>query len=475
MNLAIWDIESSSASTSWGSIIEVGGILVDPNFKELDRFNFRCRLPEGEIPQAMALIVNKTSVDLLTKGNLSHYQMLSQLEAKFKKWSPAIFLGWSNIGFDDEMIRNEFFRGIRYPYITNATPNKRHDGLNIARGAHAVDESVLKTEINAKGNAVMKLESLARMNGFESSGAHSALFDAELTVKVLGLIKKNQPQTWGTFLRTANKVDTEVIIKKEKIFTLAEYHFGKNYRYVVSPLHPKHCIHPIYQWGQAVDLKVDPIPLLNMSVSELKGAIKKLKFLKTIRSNKAPIILEASYGMQVEPYSKLDPDLIKERARLVNSNEKFSQNILTALRENAEEKAQFDSQEDILAEETIYKKFTPQKDTALFPKWHAATWKDKLILLDKFEDERMVSFGKKIIYQESPETLPLDTFKSIKRAIAERILSNEKEKWWTCKEFYFECDNLREKYTNDEDEEKLKFLDEINEFVEGIQKKYESA
>ena len=475
MNLAIWDIESSSASTSWGSIIEVGGILVDPNFKELDRFNFRCRLPEGEIPQAMALIVNKTSVDLLTKGNLSHYQMLGQLEAIFKKWSPAIFLGWSNIGFDDEMIRNEFFRGIRYPYITNATPNKRHDGLNIARGAHAVDESVLKTEINAKGNAVMKLESLARMNGFESSGAHSALFDAELTVKVLGLIKKNQPQTWDTFLRTANKADTEVIIKKEKIFTLAEYHFGKNYRYVVAPLHPKYCIHPIYQWGQAVDLKVDPVPLLNMSVTELKVAIKKLKFLKTIRSNKAPIILDASYGMQVEPYSNLDPNIIKERAKLVTSNEKFSQNILTALRENAEEKAQFDSQEDLLAEETIYKKFTPQKDTALFPKWHAATWKDKLILLDKFEDERIVSFGKKIIYQESPETLPADMLKTIRRGVAERILSDEKEKWWTCKEFYFECDNLREKYTNDKDEEKLKFLDEINEFVEGIQKKYESA
>ena len=135
----------------------------------------------------------------------------------------------------------------------------------------------------------------------------------------------------------------------------------------------------------------------------------------------------------------------------------------------------FDQEEDILAEETIYKKFTPQKDTALFPKWHAASWKDKLILLDKFEDERMISFGKKIIYQESPETLPADMFKKIKRGIAERILSDEKEKWWTCKEFYFECDNLREKYGNEKDEEKLKFLDEINEFVEGIQKKYENA
>ena len=30
---------------------------------------------------------------------------------------------------------------------------------------------ILETETNEKGNAVMKLESLARMNGFESGGA----------------------------------------------------------------------------------------------------------------------------------------------------------------------------------------------------------------------------------------------------------------------------------------------------------------
>ena len=110
MNLVIWDIESSSASTDFGSIIEIGGILVDENFNEKDRFNLRCRLPEGEIPQAMALIVNKTSIKQLTQVNLSHYQMLGEVEKIFKKWSPAIFLGWSNIGFDDEMIRKEFFK-----------------------------------------------------------------------------------------------------------------------------------------------------------------------------------------------------------------------------------------------------------------------------------------------------------------------------------------------------------------------------
>ncbi len=96
-------------------------------------------------------------------------------------------------------------------------------------------------------------------------------------------------------------------------------------------------------------------------------------------------------------------------------------------------------------------------------------------MLDKFDDNRLVNFGKKIIYQESPETLPANIFKSIKREIANRILSEKKEKWWTCKEFYFECDNLRDKYTDENDIEKLKFLDELNEFVMSIQKKYENV
>ena len=86
-----------------------------------------------------------------------------------------------------------------------------------------------------------------------------------------------------------------------------------------------------------------------------------------------------------------------------------------------------------------------------------------------------VGFGKKIIYQESPETLPKEIYNEVKREIAKRILSEKKEKWWTCKEFYFECDNLREKYSNENDHSKLKFLDELNEFVMSIQKKYENA
>ena len=295
-------------------------------------------------------------------------------------------------------------------------------------------------------------------------------------LKILNLIKNKQPQTWNEFFKTSSRVDTETIIKKENIITLNEYFYGKSRLYLCAPLHPKYCIHPIYQWGQAVDLRVDVEPLLNMSINDLKLEMKKSpKFLRTIRSNKAPIILDKSYAMKVEPYKAINSNLIKKRAELIKNNEKFSQKIITALREIAEEKEQSKSQEDIYAEESIYTKFTSGKDTNLFPAWHAASWKDKLKMLDKFQDERLIGFGKKIIYQESPETLPSEMFKSIKREIANRILSERKEKWWTCKEFYHECDNLRAKYSDKNDENKLKFLDDLNEFVMSIQKKYETA
>ncbi len=477
MNLAIWDIESSSASTDFGSIIEIGGVLVDENFKEKDRFNLRCRLPEGEVFQAMALIVNKTSIKQLTQTNLSHYQMLAEVEKIFKKWSPAVFLGWSNIGFDDEMIRKEFFKGIRYPYLTNAAPNKRHDGINIARAAYAIDPSILEVEFNEKNNAVFKLESLARMQGIDSTDAHSALSDSIMTSKVLNIVKKKQPSTWETFFKTANKSDTETIIKKGEIITLNEYYYGKSRLHLVAPLHQKYCMHPIYTgWYYAFDLRTDVEPLLNLSINELKVEMKKSpKFLRTIRSNKAPIIVDVQYGMQAEPYNVMDKSLINKRADIIKNNEKFSQNILHALREVAEEKEQSKTQEDIYAEESIYTKFTSNKDTALFPAWHAASWKDKLKLLDKFDDDRLVGFGKKIIFQEAPEVLPESMLKTIKREIAKRILSEKKEKWWTIPTLYTEIDTLREKYTNENDNEKLALLDEFNEYAMSIQKKYENV
>ena len=119
---------------------------------------------------------------------------------------------------------------------------------------------------------------------------------------------------------------------------------------------------------------------------------KTPKFLRTIRSNKAPIILDPSYAMKVDPYNKIDPELLRKRAELIKNNEKFANDICNILQEIAEEKMQTESQLDPEPEETIYTKFASPKDKFLFTKFHESDWKGKLSLLDKFEDNRYAYF-----------------------------------------------------------------------------------
>jgi exodeoxyribonuclease-1 len=80
---------------------------------------------------------------------------------------------------------------------------------------------------------------------------------------------------------------------------------------------------------------------------------------------------------------------------------------------------------------------------------------------------------------KAPEILPKEVHKKIKRRIASRILSTNKEKWWTVSAFYSECDEIRENedkmFSFKTVDEKLKFLDGINEYVMNLEQKYSDA
>ena len=473
----IYDTETTN-STIWGSIIEVGAVVVDKNLNEIGKLNIRGRMPEGEVPSAKALLVNSTSIDLLTKGNYSHYEFLGAVENFFSKAAPALFMGWSNLNFDRRMFHFNFFKGNRYPYITHSSPNKEHDGLHVARAAQTINSETLKTELTDAGNESLALEGLARQQGFDTSQQHTAYHDAFTSLKILRIIKEKHNDNWEKFLTTSTKSSVESILKGEGIYSIFENVKGRNMMYLVSTLHPEHCFHPSYaSWGYLWDLRRDPEPFLNMSVNELKANLKKIspKALRVIKTNKAPVVLDKKFALKEKAYADLDLEIIQKRAKLVRSSENLCKNIQIINREAAEEKAQTQNQEDLLPEETLYEKFVPNKDTALFKTWHSSSWEDKLRLLDKFQDKRCSWFGQKIIYQEAPQILPPDLYKNIKSEIARRILSKNKEKWQTVNMAYTEIDYLRDQASNRDDEEELKKLDEINKFIMSIEKKYEIA
>ncbi len=475
--IVIYDTETTN-STIWGSIIEVGAVVVDKNLKEIGKLNIRGRMPEGEVPSAKALLVNSTSIDLLTKGNYSHYDFLGAVENFFSKCAPAMFMGWSNLNFDRRMFHFNFFKGNRYPYATHSSPNSEHDGLHIARAAQTLNSETLKTELTEAGNPSLALESLSRMQGFDTSESHTAYVDAQNSLKVLRIIKDKHKANWETFLKTSTKTSVETFLKNEGIYSIFENVKGRNMMYLTSTLHPNHCFHPSYaSWGYVWDLRRDPEPLLNLPVNQLRDILKKYspKALRVLKTNKAPVILDKDFALKQKPYLDLDLETIKKRAQMVRNSENFCKNIQIINREAAEEKEQTKTQEDLLPEETLYEKFIPNKDTALFKTWHSSSWEDKLRLLDKFTDKRCSWFGQKIIYQEAPQILPPDLYKNIKSEIARRILSKNKEKWQTVNMAYNEIDYLRDQADKRDDKIELNKLDEINDFIMSIEKKYEIA
>ncbi len=473
--IVIYDTETTN-STIWGSIIEVGAVVVDKNLKEIGKLNIRGRMPEGEVPSAKALLVNSTSIDLLTKGNYSHYDFLGATENFFTKCAPAMFMGWSNLNFDRRMFHFNFFKGNRYPYATHSSPNKEHDGLHIARAAQTLNPETLKTELTEAGNPSLALEALARMQGFDTSQQHTAYHDAYTALKVLRIIKDKHKENWEEFLKTSTKSSVETLLTNEGIYSIFENVKGRNMMYLGCSLHPKHSFHPSYaSWGYLWDCRRDPEPLINLPINQLRDVLKKMspKALRVLKTNKAPVVLDKQFALKQKPYTDLDLETIKKRAYLVRNSENFCKNIQTIHREAAEEKEQTKTQEDLLPEETLYEKFIPNKDTALFKTWHSSSWEDKLRMLDKFQDKRCSWFGQKIIYQEAPQILPPDLYKNIKSEIARRILSKNKEKWQTVNMAYTEIDYLRDQASNKNDEEELKKLDEINQFIMSIEKKYE--
>ena len=469
-NLVFYDFETCSSNVSYGQIIQAAAVLVNDNFQELDRFEGRCKLSPGIVPEAMALLINKTTPKILKETNLSHYQMLRQLVDKFKEWKNSTFIGYNSINFDEEFLRRTLFKNLEYPYLTNTNGNERGDLFSLARACHLYYPDCIKTPISDKNNPVFKLEKLAPINDIKHDKAHSAMGDVLATIEIAKLLSKKAPNVWKASLMTTNKDKSFQLIKNEQLFCTDFFYYGKSVPFILTFV----CQHPQWGYPMCFDLKADPSYYFNLSIQELKKELdKKPKVIRTIKHKKHPIIMNPSYGINFDNYKQLGVNKLKQRAKLIRENKEFAKKVASILDDEARERQELESQEDVYPEESIYKQFPSDHDNKIMPEFHKADWKDKFSVLQKFKDERMQYFGKKILYEESPQSLPKEEYNSVHKEIASRILSINEEKWNTIPRTYSEIDTLRNKFKNDK--EKLKALQNINSYIEEIEKLYQKA
>ena len=133
--IIFYDLETTGRPAYWDQIIQIAAICTDENLNVLDEMNLIGQLNSFSVPDPEALLVNKIPIDSIYKSNFSNYSLISEISHKFSEWS-LYFIGYNSIKFDEEVIRNAFFKNLFDPYLTVKNDNTRIDLLEITRIAN---------------------------------------------------------------------------------------------------------------------------------------------------------------------------------------------------------------------------------------------------------------------------------------------------------------------------------------------------
>ena len=463
-NIIFYDLETTGRSAHWDQIIQIAAICTDVNLNVLDEINLIGKLNSFSVPDPEALLVNKIPIDSIYKTNFSNYSLISEISHKFYEWSPAIFIGYNSIKFDEEVIRNAFFKNLFDPYLTVKNDNTRVDLLDITRIANFFYPDKIKSLINKKGSAIMKLESIAHTNGIKNFTAHDAMGDTYASLELAKLIKTQIPELWEKSISQSNKIQLEQVIAS-KPFCYLESFFGKSKVFCLSFVG----FHPKYKWALCFDLFEDPKKVLEMNKSEIYTFLENSpKKIRKIKLNKSPILLDVEMKKILDEYNVISDDILSERHNFISNNQEFKDKVLSCYNDNMLNESQL----DVYAEESIYKKFISNSDIFLMKEFQKADWKNKFIIMEQFKDERLKYFAEILIFEEQPDLLERKTFLKIKEHFKKRIMSTNKEKWLTIYDAYKKIDDLREKYDNNK--ENLFILEDVNKYIENLEQKFNS-
>ena len=470
MRIVFYDFETTGRDKYWDQIIQVGAILCDEDLNELDQFNIKCKLNKSIIPAPQALLVNGLSMNEIAKHELSYYDLVYQMKEKFDDWSPAIFIGYNSINFDEEFLRNALFQNLHEnAYLTQINNNGRADALNIVQASSIFTPMAIKLP-DTKNK--FKLDLLAPENNIMHENAHDALADVIATIEICRLIKINNNEFWERSLRSSTKKGVSQIFENDTMYCHHEAYYGNVYPFVTTHI-GTYSNKNNSELNILFDLKKDPKEYVDLDKAQLKELYKSEKLFRYIRNNRHPIIMPKAYATSFANYEKIGFYELESRVDVIQNNTDFKRKILE-IHNEASESYSNESQLDVYDEESIYLGgFPNSSDKLTMKKFHRAAWKDKVIICEEFTDKRYKYFGKQIIYNYNKELLEINDRNIFQKTLANRLMSNNSEKWLTIPEAFNQIDNLRDKHG--EDTEILKFIHEFNAYLEDLYQSHSSG
>ena len=411
LNFVFYDTETTGTDTTFDQILQFAAIKTDADLNELDRFETRCRLLPHVVPAPGALLATRVRPDMLTDPSLpTHYEATRSIAEKLRAWSPAIFIGYNPLAFDEPLMRQAFYQSLQPIFLTNTNGNQRGDVLRLAQATAALAPNAITVPLNHKNKPTLRLDMLAPANGFAHENAHDALADVEATIFMARLIRDRAPAIWDSLMPLVDKSELTARVLSGRPLALVEYHMGRS------------SIRPVVGCGQspdnptmlgAFDLTKDPNAFLEMDVDDLVAAMQGPdRPIRIVTSNKMPAVVDLDLAADLA----IPTDEIVRRATQLAKDGKFTQRVGNAL---AQRYPPWPPAE--VVEKRMYEGFPSRADEARMTGFHAAPWPERAGLVETLEDDRLRELGRRILFFERPDLLYPNRRKTFEAWLTNRL------------------------------------------------------
>lgn len=390
-----YDLETSGLNPRHDRIMQFAGIRTTLNFDQVgEPYNILVKLNDDTLPSPDALMVTgitpqQTQADGYTEAEFA--KLLS--EEIFT--ADTIAVGFNNIRFDDEFVRTLFWRNFYDPYEWAWRDGRsRWDLLDVVRMTRALRPAGIEWPV-VDGKETNRLELLTKLNGIDHLKAHDALSDVEALIAVTKLIKEKQPQLYEHLLTLRDKKKVMELVnldnKQPFVYVSGRYEADFHKATVAFPLTMgRNSAVVVY------DLRYDPTPFLNMSVSELakiffakwedrqKEGYVKLP-IKELQYNRSPAVAPVGVLEREDGWGRLQltKELIEKHRGILLGAPGFAENVRSLL----EGRPEFAKESD--PEAQLYDSFVPDMDRLRIEKVRTASASTLADMHPEFTDERL--------------------------------------------------------------------------------------
>lgn len=425
MTYVFYDTETTGSNAWYDQILQFAAIKTDDDLNELERFEIRCRLLPYIVPSPGALVVTGMTIGQLTDPSLpSHYQMICTIRKKLLSWSPAVFVGYNSLEFDEMLVRQALYQTLHSPYLTNTNGNSRADILQIAMAIDQFEPGILNFEMRPDGKPSFKLDRLAPANGFAHMHAHEALADVEATIHIARIVRSRAREFWDHSILLGSKTAAIDYALAEPMRLYTEFHYIRPHHWLVSPIaiDPNNTGHVV-----SYDLAIPPDDVINLDQEALLERLAiSPKPLRVVKANVGSVLLPWSRGDgHVETYMLGETEL-RRRAGVIQTDHGLRERLMKA---HALAKTEFEPSPYL--EGQIYDGFPSPADQRRMEGFQKADWPLRVGLASAFEDRRLRQLARRLIYIECPEVLDAPTRAEFDLAISKRLLSVDKVPWLT--------------------------------------------